>query len=84
MGPIAAVNNMSDRLNATTAEVAAASRRVSKDVAEAANKFTAGITESVGKLSKTAKTMTVAFIAVAIVAITALFMAFNTRKLVVR
>lgn len=64
-----------ERINAATADVAGASRRISTEVTTAAQAFTASTTLAVRSLSRTTVAICVAMVAVAIVAVAALLKA---------
>lgn len=61
-----------ERINAATAEVAGASRRITTEVTTAAAAFTAGTGLAVQSLSRTTTAICLAMIAVAVVAVVAL------------
>jgi hypothetical protein len=64
-----------NRINAATAEVAGASRRISTEVTTAATAFSASAATAVAALSRTTLMICVAMVAVAIVAVAALMKA---------
>ncbi len=84
MSPFAKLDVASERITVATADVAAASRNVTKQVTDAATTFSEGIRDSVSKISKMTRVGIAAFVAVALVAVVSLFMSISTRKLVTR
>lgn len=66
------LDHATDRINAATADVAGAARRISTEVTTAAAAFTESTTLAVRSLSRTTMTICFAMVAVAIVAVVAL------------